>query len=444
MKSAGNRRRLFTSSETIANPISLSLDADLESSLHLLSILEASTIPSSPTSPPKDKTPPRQEADASINHQLHHALSLHSQVSTSSSAAEREHRAQANEAHSFRKIGAGACGAIFAQEGKSVVVKLAKDPNSQELWNDFQQHRKISRLFNRVYHVEEVRVPKLLGFVPPKNSEFWDAEPGLTKAAENICTVPTYALLAERILPLPRSTRHLLIEKYCAPRGKQKALADPANNDCLVRVYLGSTNGKSSGMFFSLRNLKLHLNQLIELNLDIEALASRMGIALAVMHWGANTDARDVEFVLGSSSTKKATLEDDLDNIEDDAEARYVGPSTYRGLEDFFCRETEMWVLDFNQVRNITLDDAGVALAVEAVKLNDPYFPKPLKESEVEKHAWKAFTVSYLENSTTILEEALKNDTELGGEILALPRKFVLGLIELEKERMTRREGANA
>lgn len=162
------------------------------------------------------------------------------------------------------------------------------------------------------------------------------------------------------------------------------------------------------------------------------------------MHWGAKTDARDVEFVLGSSSTKKATLEDNLDNIEDDAKARYVGPSTYHGLEDFFCRETEMWVLDFNQVRNITLDDAGVALAVEAVKLNDPYFPKPLKESEVEKHAWKSFTARYLENSTTILEEALKNDKELGSEILALPRKFLLGLIELEKERMTRREGANA
>ncbi|KAK3355512.1 hypothetical protein B0H65DRAFT_452265 [Neurospora tetraspora] len=37
---------------------------------------------------------------------LHHALSLHSQVSTSSSAAEREHRAQAEGANTLRKIGA--------------------------------------------------------------------------------------------------------------------------------------------------------------------------------------------------------------------------------------------------------------------------------------------------------------------------------------------------
>ncbi|EGO52010.1 hypothetical protein NEUTE1DRAFT_114027 [Neurospora tetrasperma FGSC 2508] len=401
-------------------------------------ILKESELPGAPSPLPAT----RSHEESVLDKSLRLALSLHS-TSPSSFFTEEENHAPTTPCP-YRKIGAGACGAIFAQEGKSVVVKLAKDPNSKELWNDFQQHRKISRLLNRVYQVEEVRVPKLLGFVPPKNTEFWDAEPGLTKAAENICTVPTHALIAERILPLPRSTRHLLIEKYCAPRGKQKALANPANNDCLVRVYLGSTNGKSSSMFFSLRNLKLHLNQLIELNLDIEELARRMGIALAVMHWGAKTDARDVEFVLGSSSTKKATLEDDLDNIEDDAEAQYVGPSTYRGLEDFFCRETEMWVLDFNQVRNITSNDAGVALAVEAVKLNDPYFPKPLKESEAEKQAWKAFTVSYLENSTTILEQALENDKELGGEILALPRKFVLGIVELEKERMTRREGANA
>ncbi|KAJ4354830.1 hypothetical protein N0V85_009589, partial [Neurospora sp. IMI 360204] len=230
-----------------------------------------------------------------------------------------------------------------------------------------------------------------------------------------------------------------------------KALADPANSDCLVRVYLGSTNGKSGGMFFSLRNLKLHPNQLTELNLDIEALASRMGIALAVMHWGARTDARDVEFMLGSSSTEKVPqeLEDDLDNIKPDAaEPQYVacGPATYRGLDGFFYRQTDMWVLDFNQVRDITLDDAGVALAVEAVKLNDPYYPKPLKESEVERKAWKAFVVSYLENSQAILVRAMEDDKALGlgEEILGLPRKFVLGIVELERERMSRREGGNA
>lgn len=97
---------------------------------------------------------------------------------------------------------------------------------------------------------------------------------------------------------------------------------------------------------------------------------------------------------------------------------------------------------------DITLDDAGVALAVEAVKLNDPYFPKPLKESEAERNVWKAFTVSYFENATAVLETALKDnkslDTGNEKEILALPRKFNLGITELERERMSRREGLSA
>ena len=70
------------------------------------------------------------------------------------------------------------------------------------------------------------------------------------------------------------------------------------------------------------------------------------------------------------------------------------------------------------QVRDITLDDAGVALAVEAVKLNDPYYPKPLKNSEEERHAWKAFVISYIENATTILQQARQKDNTIGVEVL--------------------------
>ncbi|KAK3355494.1 zinc finger protein-domain-containing protein [Neurospora tetraspora] len=411
----------------------------------LEALLKESELPGPPTPLPTKSS----HEESVLDKNLRLALSLHS-TSPSSSSAEEENHTPADDAP-YLKIGAGACGAIFAQAGGSAIVKLAKDPNNPELWNDFRQHVKITKSFEALFSDDPpIQIPKPLGYVPPTKTSFFSATPALVQAAEPIISsLPTRALVAERILPLPRSTRHLLIEKYCAPRGKQKALADPANSDCLVRVYLGSTNGKSGGMFFSLRNLKLHLNQLTELDLDIEELASRMGIALAAMHWGARTDARDVEFVLGASSTEQVPqeLQDDLDNIEADAaEPQYVGPATYHGLDDFFCRQTEMWVLDFNQVRDITLDDAGVALAVEAVKLNDPYFPKPLKESEAEEKAWKAFVFSYRKNSQTILEQALKENKGLGDmyEILALPRKFVLGIVELERERMARREGANA
>ena len=226
----------------------------------------------------------------------------------------------------------------------------------------------------------------------------------------------------ERILPLPEPLRLRLIEKYCAPRIKSKAISDPANKDCLVRVYLGSTRGRA-GQFFSLRNLKLHLNQLVEINLDVEAIARRMASALAVMHWAAKTDARDVEFVLGSATTSLAKTPEQILQLKPNSS---TGPESRRD-EDFFHRTTELWVLDFNQVRKISMDEAGVGLALEAIKLNDPYFPKPLQSSTMEKRLWNSFTTSYIETSDSILGKV--------SPYVGLPRLFIRGLINLEDER---------
>ncbi|PHH92287.1 hypothetical protein CDD83_8101 [Cordyceps sp. RAO-2017] len=57
----------------------------------------------------------------------------------------------------------------------------------------------------------------------------------------------------------------------------------------------------------------------------------------------------------------------------------YTGPES-RLVGDFYTRTTELWVLDFNQVKPISLDEAGVAQAVNAAKVNDPYMPRPHKE----------------------------------------------------------------
>ncbi|KAK3360187.1 zinc finger protein-domain-containing protein [Lasiosphaeria hispida] len=362
-------------------------------------------------------------------------LSLHSQVSTSSSAAERHATAQVGSLKIFRKIGAGACGAVFGQDGKSLVYKLAKSGDGTELWNDYMMHSKIAKEFQK-FIIDEVKIPKCHFFVKKDRKDYFKNYPELIEAAENVCNLPTHALVTERILPLPHTTRTLLVEKFCAPMIKEKVLADIANKDCLIRVYLGSMQGTTGAKFFSLRNFKLHLNHMLELKLDVEAIARRMGIAMAVMHWAAKTDARDVEFVLGSS-TKKTTAAVHPDDLETLEPLTYTGPLSNRN-EDFFCRITELWILDFNQVGKITMDDEGVKLAVQAWSLNDPYFPKPLRETSAELHIWKAFAISYLEASHDILEDELER---LGKQVLALPRKFILGITEVERVKMASRMG---
>ncbi|KAH8912393.1 hypothetical protein BR93DRAFT_963572 [Coniochaeta sp. PMI_546] len=435
---ARNLRRLFTSSAGIPNPTPLEMDSDLELNPHLLSILDASSLPDTKhplpdTANASDSSldvPPTSHA-RSLNQDLHRRLTLHSVVPNTSSAIEQRTQAQEQGRDPFKKIGAGACGAIFAQDGQSLVVKLAKGDN-EALWNDYTMHANIASQFARCI-TGEIHIPACYFFVPPETTSYFNRHPELVQAAEQVVNLPTAALVSERIPPLPHGTRTALIEKYCSPRNRQEALADEANKDCLVRLYLGSTQGKTGGMFFSLRNFKLHLNHMVDLGLNVEALACRMGIALALLHWAAKTDGRDVEFVLGSS-TEKTPVGLTVDEIMALKEPTYTGPPS--GVhEDLFTRTTEMWLLDFNQVRTITLDDAGVALAVEAVKLNDPYFPKPLQESAIEKRLWNVFVTKYLDASDIVLEEDCA-----GRDLRDLPRKFIAGMIELERERIRRRE----
>ncbi|KAH6989286.1 hypothetical protein BKA56DRAFT_513458, partial [Ilyonectria sp. MPI-CAGE-AT-0026] len=278
----------------------------------------------------------------------------------------------------YRKIGGGACGAIIAQDGKSMVTKLSKS-DSEELWNDFVMHRLIAEKFKDC-GITQIEIPKCYGFIPKTHQQFWDNNPDLANAAKDVCNLPTHALCAERILPLPEPTRTLLIEKFCPSRVKSEAFNSASNKDCLVRVYLGSLNGRSINRFFNLRNLKLYLNHMIELKMDVAGMASDMAVALATMHWAAKTDARDVEFVLGSSTEPLSAMT--ASEIAALPPNSLVGPQS-GNLEDFHHRTTVLWLLDFNQVRRITMDEAGVAMAVEAFLLNDPYYPRPLQQNPV-------------------------------------------------------------
>lgn len=209
--------------------------------------------------------------------------------------------AKAQREQPFTKIGAGTCGAVFAQPGKPYAIKLSKTKCYKVLWNDYLMHANIAQCFD-LWECDEVSVPACHYFAPPNESQFFARHPGLAEAARRVCHFPTSALVTERIPPLPERVRTLIIDKYCAEHVKEEARADVANKDCLVRVYLGSNKGKAHQRFFSLRNFKMHLNQMTELQLDTKILARRMGMALALIHWAAETDARGVEFVLGSSS----------------------------------------------------------------------------------------------------------------------------------------------
>lgn len=244
------------------------------------------------------------------------------------------------------KIGAGSCGAVFARDGEDMVVKLLK-PCGFSLHNDFIMHQRILSSMEPHDHDNtiHINIPACFDFIHAQHAAgtFLDQRPDLVAAARDIVHLPTDMLMTQRIPALSQGTREQLVDKFCAPHRRGANLADPANRDCLVRVYLGSMAGKTGkgGLFFSLRNFKLHLNHIIDLQLDYRGVCVAMAQCLAVMHRTARTDARDVEFVLGGSYSDHA-----------------AGPV--------------LWLLDFNLVKDIQLDESCLEKMVAAHKANDP------------------------------------------------------------------------
>jgi hypothetical protein len=163
-------------------------------------------------------------------------VSIGSVICTSSSAAKRHGQAQTDGNYVFRKIGAGACGAIFAQDGNPIVVKLAK-ANPEELWNDYLMHTLIATELNR--YINGINIPACYFFVPGDHTQFFNQYPALTSAASEVVNFPTSALLTERILPLPSVLRQKLVQKYCAERIQNRAMGESSNQDCLVRLIWG-------------------------------------------------------------------------------------------------------------------------------------------------------------------------------------------------------------
>lgn len=80
-------------------------------------------------------------------------------------------------------------------------------------------------------------------------------------------------------------------------------------------------------MFFSLRNYKLHIDQVKSLQLNTDDYTRSMAGALAVLHWHTEVDGMDIEFVLGSSPTDHNAARRALDLRK--IESLAPGASTY-------------------------------------------------------------------------------------------------------------------
>ncbi|KAL8787811.1 MAG: hypothetical protein Q9213_001998 [Squamulea squamosa] len=352
---------------------------------------------------------------------------------------------EADEQQILRDIGAGSCGTVFEWVGKSQVVKYSKDSwsldPSIQLYNDYRRHTLFEQAFKWVDKHNlgplQIRIPKLFSFVAKDDTSWWDVN--IHRFPEQY-QVPSNLLVTERILPLPQPFRHALIDRYCPENAREAAKADRLNKDALVRLLVGKRRIPRRRTFqFSLRNYGLHEDQMEELNLDPTIFSAPMAEVLAVLHWVARSDAKDIEIVLGSSAS-----ESEYGPLPEFSALPDEQPPNFKATTwNFKQRTLHVWALDFNQCTDITMDHKGVAKAVNAFYINDQYFPRPpIDEKErANRAAWQAFMDRYLRFSQLIIKALVT----LGGphgystdDMLSLPTLFIEEL-ELERHRRAKR-----
>lgn len=155
-------------------------------------------------------------------------------------------------------------------------------------------------------------------------------------------------------------------------------------------------------------------------------LAGTIARALATMHWAVGTDARDVEFVLGTTPEVKDIKMGAAGNIKDTDLANFQ-----KAKLDFKRRAVDVWLLDFNQCGPITMDENGCIKSAEGFLQNDPYYPRPGTPNDDE--LWKFFVDEYANFGKKILAQKYPGQKEMQN----LPMCFVEKVIEMVQAQKT-------
>lgn len=307
----------------------------------------------------------------------------------------------------YREIGTGSIGKVFVEPGTILAYKLPLTDVREKLWNNYVMHTKIAEAFDIVPVVPyQVRVPKCYFFESSASNDFWNAHlnrfpelPGFSRKARD-------ALAMERIFPLPRCIREALIDRFCPETFQDAARANGANKDCLIRPYFGRYGHGSSTLGFTLRNFKLHIDQIGELGVDVVTLYSTIAHAFAVLHWAVETDGNGLEFVFGRRPLAPATARrgpsaEELQRMSLGTSTRSM---TMREDLNFHQCNISLWMVDFDKCTEITMDKAGVEKAVKVFMETDPYWPRPNSSVESVRKLWPKFKEQYLSHSQAILE----------------------------------------
>ncbi|KAL8692871.1 MAG: hypothetical protein Q9218_002194 [Villophora microphyllina] len=234
----------------------------------------------------------------------------------------------------------------------------------------------------------------------------------------NIALVEDQAFWNEILDTLP-PLREELIRRYFFDDEETQAEArdDDENKDCLVWPLLGQEEEyEKEREHDTLRNFPLSLNLAVDMDLDINRLATEMAIGLAIIHWQAEINAMDMEIALGSRPSSDQPISGESTKP---VEAQLAKPLNFRR------RPIHMWMLDFDKAKRFNLTKADVENElVPAFLSNERYYPRP----QVDQKLWDVFEEAYLAASRVVM-----NHRKFAGDLLELPEYFITALLKQNK-----------
>ena len=310
-----------------------------------------------------------------------------------------------NSNEKYHCIGKGFCGSIWTLEDSQDDVRVIKREDGgpgRSVTNDYNKHCEVFESAIRYPPLVPLLIPQCHELIQANDDYWWQLRLHKFPSGYSTCRV----LISERIPKVPRAISDKIVDLFCA-RGSELSRSVKNNVDdeaCLIRPYLGRRRrhrqeAASTSRFqgFSLRNVPLHINQMEDIGLDVNSYAETMADALALMHWGAQIDANDVEFVLAPPRVQPPPSS--------------VFRSEYLGNH---C----MWILDFDCCRSLSMDEAGIEKACEAFFKNDPFYPKPGSGEAADEELWRVFKQKFLVASRRILGEVSEDKLFLAEKLM--------------------------
>lgn len=145
--------------------------------------------------------------------------------------------------HTSTEIVKGQCGTMYSLSGTTNIAKLPNLPEKvAELLTDFKMHCRITEAVNKVKTTDtlkmDINISELRLCMSPIAKDYWRYWG--VPLRDNVDAHQNFALVSERVFPVPLLVREALVDVLCPPviqKCKEKFLSR-AENKNLLRIYL--------------------------------------------------------------------------------------------------------------------------------------------------------------------------------------------------------------